>query len=457
MDEAVWATLSRLATHAGPIVLSYSSRDVREYRETYASWLMLQAFRLKERDASKSYGDLHKALGEAKSVVPTTPTDAATESGWWLANVKPAGATIVPDVLRAFPAIAHGLDAQTQRESPAFTEFDGYVPEAGKVLDPCAASYGVSATALEEAATCGFRHFLKRGLRLDVIDEGERDGDVWLEPLVRGGELHDLYARSLRRCRDENRRPDRKRDLPWLLDIARKRLDELRSEMPPPSDEVCERETTDFLADLELFLEAECDRPADRTPVGLEVAFGRTYGEHDDDGEPLAQSEPVEIDLGSGLKFRLTGRIDRIDQIGPSSFEVIDYKTGGYWADDWATGVFAGGRRLQHALYGLAATQLLRRHYKKPTVSAGVYYFSSTKGGQERRQIVTPSTASIAGVLADLRGTIASGAFAHTNNGGDCRFCDFKRACGMPHEVELVTAKLEDARLGARKRLSAHE
>ena len=49
VDEAVWATLSRLATHAGPIVLSYSSRDVREYRETYASWLMLQAFRLKDR------------------------------------------------------------------------------------------------------------------------------------------------------------------------------------------------------------------------------------------------------------------------------------------------------------------------------------------------------------------------------------------------------------------------
>ena len=140
---------------------------------------------------------------------------------------------------------------------------------------------------------------------------------------------------SLRRCRDDNRRPDRKRDLKWLLDTARERLEELRIEMPPPSDEVYERETTDVLADLELFLDAECDGPTDRSPVGLEVAFGRSYGgDDDDDREPLAQKEPVEIDLGGGLTFRITGRIDRIDKVGPSSFEVIDYKTGGYWADD---------------------------------------------------------------------------------------------------------------------------
>ena len=418
---------------------------MREYRETYASWLMLQAFRLKERDASKSYGDLHKTLGEAKSVVPTTPSDAATESGWWLANVKPAGASVVPEVLRAFPNVAQGRNAQTQRESDAFTEFDGYVPEAGKVLDPCAASYGVSATALEEAATCGFKHFLKRGLRLDVIDDGERDGDVWLEPMVRGGELHDLYARSLRRCRDEKRRADRKRDLPWLLDIARKRLEELRIEMPPPSDEVYERETTDFLADLELFLEAEFDRPVDRTPVGLEVAFGRSYGEHDDDGEPLAQSEPVEIDLGGGLKFRLTGRIDRIDQIGPSSFEVIDYKTGGYWADDWATGVFAGGRRLQHALYGLAATKLLTPALQETDRLRGRLLLLEHEGrtGAARDRDARPPLPP----HACSRTCAARSHPAHSRTPTMttiARYCDFKRACGMPREVEQVVAKLED-------------
>ena len=36
----------------------------------------------------------------------------------------------------------------------------------------------------------------------------------------------------------------------------------------------------------------------------------------DDDEEPLARAEPVEIDLGGGLTFRIAGRIDRIDKVG---------------------------------------------------------------------------------------------------------------------------------------------
>ena len=55
IDEAVWSVLSRLAafgrgtrTHGTPatISLSHSCRDLREYRETFPSWLVLQAFRI---------------------------------------------------------------------------------------------------------------------------------------------------------------------------------------------------------------------------------------------------------------------------------------------------------------------------------------------------------------------------------------------------------------------------
>ena len=44
----------------------------------------------------------------------------------------------------------------------------------------------------------------------------------------------------------------------------------------------------------------------------------------------------------------ISGRIDRIDKVGADSFEVLDYKTGGFWRDNWR-GTFRGGRRLQHA------------------------------------------------------------------------------------------------------------
>ena len=134
--------------------------------------------------------------------------------------------------------------------------------------------------------------------------------------------------------------------------------------MPAATPEILERETRDFLADLELFLDAEIEE-SQSTPVGLEVSFGRPLG---DDEDPLARAEPIEIALGAGLTLRIAGRMDRINEVGPATFEVLDYKTGGFWRDNWK-GVFAGGSRLQHALYGLAAVELLKTRYKKPKVT----------------------------------------------------------------------------------------
>jgi ATP-dependent helicase/nuclease subunit B len=170
--------------------------------------------------------------------------------------------------------------------------------------------------------------------------------------------------------------------------------------------------------------------------------------------EPLAREEPIIIDLGKGLRFRLAGRIDRVDQIGPSSFEIIDYKTGGYFEADWK-GTFSGGRRLQHALYGLAAVELLKRKYPRPTIAGGVYYFSSAKGQQERKRIDSPSAAATTAVLADLQEVIASGTFVHAADESACKWCDFSNACGT-NVFERAKAKLGDAKLVAYRRLVAH-
>lgn len=449
IDEAVYAVLARVAASAASATFSYSCRDTREFRETYASWVMLQAFRLQRGDATLSYNAMKAALGEPKSAVPEDRQTALSSVGWWLRSVVGTGHTGIKALGLAFTGVVRGRTAEGRRQSAEFTEFDGYVPDAGPALDPCAPETVYSVTELENSSECPFRFFLKRGLGLRPVDERERDKDIWLDPLRRGSELHDLYAALLRRARDENRRPNKKDDI-WLIVLAQERLRRLNEEMPAATEEIRERESKDFLADVELFLEAESG-DSTSTPIGFEVSFGRPLN---DDSEPLARSEAVEIDLGKGITFRIAGRIDRIDKVGTASFEVVDYKTGGFWHDSWQ-GSFNGGRRLQHALYGLAAVELLKARYKNPRVTAGVYYFSSHKGHQERVKIPTPAKDAIAAVLGDLRDLIIKGQFIRTSDQDDCKFCSYVAACGG--EVNRQAGeKLPDLKLGAYRRLIAH-
>jgi ATP-dependent helicase/nuclease subunit B len=435
---------------APSVTFSYSCRDTREFRETYASWLMLQAFRLQQGDPTLSYPDMRAALGEPVSTLPRDRERSTTRAGWWMRSVVGTGRTGVTAVEKTFVPLAKGRLALERRASDEFTEFDGHVPGAGPSLDPCAPSNAFSVTDLEKAAACPFQFFLKRGLGVRPLDEDERDRDVWLDPLTRGSELHAIYAALLRRCRDANRRPDLKEDGEWIRALAQEALDRLNREMPPATKEILDRESKDFHADVTLFLEGEVER-SDGEPVALELSFGRPLGE---DEEELAREEPVDVDLGGGLTLRIAGRIDRVDKTGPDTFRILDYKTGGYWPSDWK-GVFNGGRRLQHALYGLAAAELLRRKYRKARITESVYYFSSHKGRREVVRIAAPSTAQIAAVLADLRELILAGGFVHSPHTDSCKFCDYTVACGRGVH-ERAEAKASDAKLVAFGRLGAH-
>jgi ATP-dependent helicase/nuclease subunit B len=453
IDESVYSVLSRLATWdgAGPrVTFSYSCRDTREFRETHSSWLMLQAFRLQQGDASLSYQQMKAALGEPVSALPADRAAAISDGAWWLRTIVGGADAGVMAVESAFTGLAQGRKAEQQRESAEFTEFDGHVPEAGAVLDPCAPDNSFSVTDLEKAAGCPFRFFLKRGLGVRAVDERERDKDVWLDSLTRGSELHALYATLLRSCRQEDRDVDLATDHVWLRQVAEARLRELRDEMPPATLEIFERESREFLADVELFVRGEHEGLIGKG-IGFEVSFGRPLGP--DETEPLASAAPVVIQLGADLAVRIAGRIDRINRVG-DAFEVLDYKTGGYWRDDWQ-GVFEGGRRLQHALYGLAAVELLRAHYKRPRIDSSLYYFSSRKGRQERVRIPAPPAADTRQVLADLRQVIVDGTFTHTTDEEDCHFCDYQAACGAQVHEQAGT-KLQDKKLIAYGRLAAH-
>jgi CRISPR/Cas system-associated exonuclease Cas4 (RecB family) len=118
-------------------------------------------------------------------------------------------------------------------------------------------------------------------------------------------------------------------------------------------------------------------------------------------------------------------------------------------------GTFDGGRRLQHALYGLAAAELLKTRYENPKIVAGVYYFSSHKGRQERVRISAPARAEIAAVLGTLRDVIVKGQFIRTPDEGNCRFCDYIAACGGEANRQAED-KQSDSKLDAYRKLAAN-
>ena len=106
IDEAVYASLNRLAAAGADseadVCLSYSCRDLREYRHTFPSWLMLQAYRAASGDPNKSYDQLSQALGPPKSCVPESPSRAVDEAGWWLNGLTRAGRAGRTAVLRQY-------------------------------------------------------------------------------------------------------------------------------------------------------------------------------------------------------------------------------------------------------------------------------------------------------------------------------------------------------------------
>jgi ATP-dependent helicase/nuclease subunit B len=438
LDEEVAAVASRLGALGAScrtICLSFSCRDTREFRETFPSWVVLQAFRLQQGNAALTYRDLSTYLGEPASSVPAPGEDAATDAAWWLAHRDAAGAEAA--ILHAFPSLERGRVAERERASDQFTAYDGLVPQAGAALDPSRSPRPVSATTLEAAAKCPLRFFMRYGLGVRPIEEGKADGDAWLAPMTKGSERHALYARIMRVIRAERRMPSLETDGPLLRRWGVERLDELKTEMPPPSEEVFARESREFLEDLDAFMRAECEG-RHGAGIGFEVSFGFPVAPGTE--EPLARPSPLVIDIGDGRRLVLHGWIDRINKIGPSRYEVADYK-GSYWQEDW-DGEFAGGTRLQHAIYGAAAVPALRTDDPKARVVRGAYLFPTVKGRWMKKVIEAPSTSKLEEVLRAVADVIGSGVFAPADGKNACTWCEFRPACHT--DTGVTAAKVGD-------------
>jgi RecB family exonuclease len=355
--------------------------------------------------------------------------------------------------------LAAGVEVVEARWSREVTRFDGNL--AGLPI-PSPAERGASATSLESWAKCPHGYFVRHVLRVEPIEAPE---DVLqITPLDRGNLVHLVLEAFLEEAIVEARVPApgarwSDADHERLDAIASARCDEYEAAGLTGRHLFWQRDRAKILADLHRFLvEDDAHRAAfGATPVATELPFG------------IGPAEPLAFPLDDGRTVPLRGKADRVDADASGRLHVLDYKTGSTTPYKGLTDAdpHQGGRRLQLAVYGLAA----RQHAGRPDAPVrAAYWFTSAKGRFEQLgyEISDEVLAQVSHAMTTIVQGIESGLFAphpipHTTSPfPDCPACDpdnlgttevrrqFERKLADPilaAYVELVTAPADEPEL----------
>jgi ATP-dependent helicase/nuclease subunit B len=511
LRENLWAMAGMLAGLRGRVVLSYSSYDIIEERQSFSSSLILQAARLREGKPDLDYSALGKLIPEARGFLPEGEEEAGAakegkakaevkgsqkraarepraldETDWWLGKLAPGG--VLRDgmeaVKRNFDLLGRGIFGLERREREAVGEFEGRIKIDPKEVHPLHnKDIVLSASRLEKLAKCPFGYLMRYVLDVRPPDELELDQSQWLNPLLRGTLLHDIFAgfmRELTKERQKGKGAERAKAKargekgpvvralehgPLMRRITDEVIERYREEIPPPSEGVFEQERREIEEAAAVFLKAEEERQSAGEPLLFEVSFGTGRGsgkgggrkgegegpEAEDESEGAEageerMEEPAVLDLGSGRSVSIAGRIDRIDRLEDGRYRVIDYKTGSYKIYD-DLDMFGKGRILQHALYAVAAEQILRKLGidERPVIAESGYYFPTRKG--EGNWVQPKLDRQIFNKLVmELIGIIERGHFVANPGLGDIdceEFCDYGRICGGSAARERAKEKKE--------------
>ncbi len=392
-----------LARLRGEVTMSFAAWDATEGRAVPPAMEMLQALRLLQGDASLSYTDLHRELGTLAGAVPSGEGRLDSGDVWLFALSSSTGIlrAATPVVEEAYPHLRRGQLAQRARGEHRFNAYHG------KLRRNANANRLYSASQLEALGTCPRRYLYRYLLRVDVPELIEFDPEKWLDPRERGSLLHRAYEDTLNRARERGVEYKSKEFWNIAASALREAIAITSDRLPPPGEEVYDREVRDLADDLRQFVKMIRRLAPDWRE--LEYKFGE--GER-----PLV----VETPLGP---MRLRGAIDRIDQIDDGKLQVIDYKTGrkyGYYSKR----PFNGGRRIQHVVYSMAAARLLGQE-----VARMEYHFPTLRGETEIVPYWPRQLEPMDHALARLLRIAAGDTFAATDDPRDCRYCDFAAVC----------------------------
>jgi ATP-dependent helicase/nuclease subunit B len=470
LERTVRGFARLLARLRGTVTLSYCCRSLADDREMFPSPVVLQAYRALAADPEGDQDDLIGWLPESASFAPGRLDRCLdlTESWiWWMCE---GDGILDPEavIVRSFPHLGRGFVAREARASDTFTEFDGYVPEAGLDLDPTRTDGPIlSASALELAGTCPMEYFFRYVLGIRLPDEIRIDPRVWLDPAEKGQLLHAVFRKFMHLLGEQHLLPDFQRDEPFLMQVLEEEIAWWRDNKPIPSRVAYEREAMDLRLAARIFLQEEEGFCRESKPFCFEASVGLLP---EGQGTPLDVPDPVPVKLGGGKTLRARGRIDRIDQVpdaGGNRYTVWDYKTGSSWRyrRDGAGSLedpFNGGRLVQGALYMQMAERRLKEAVSPDAVVDRFgYFFPTTREHGERVDWTASELSDGPRVLGRLCETLARGAFPFTDDPGDVSYSDYKEVFwDRDAAAEASSRKLENRKnrpLEAFRRLRGYD
>ena len=428
----------RLGMISANITCSFSSYDLAEGATASPAFQLLQVFRKVFGEPNADYEMLHRSLGE-----PVGYLDVEQPSSTELNGLPLDGSHYVFRQIRSnvnlmkdrqsfiesvYPSFRQGRLALEARTNSQVTEHDGYIA-GDKWADYWKGREErmLSASQLEKYAECPMRYFFQYVLRIRVKDQVTFDRTSWLKPNERGSLLHEVYRRYMTEVSASKVMPIT-HDHARLLRIAEETILLYAERIPAPSPHVFERERQVMLRDIEVFYRMELQ--ANTAPRFFEQ-------------ELIVDGQPLHLELGEDMAITLRGIVDRIDQVAPHQYLIIDYKTGSPRSYK-ENGMFAGGTQLQHALYAMGTELWMRQTGvdSEAKVLEASYVFPSERG---HGQVIARSQTERNRVTEVIRGILSSmeqGLFIPASNPAICRYCDYAAVCG--EHAELLADKRKD-------------
>ncbi|MFH0958901.1 MAG: PD-(D/E)XK nuclease family protein [Pseudomonadota bacterium] len=412
----------------GAVTLSYCCRSLEDDREMFPSSVLMSAFRILSGKHDGDQDDFLKWLPNPTSFAAQSCEQCANVSEWWLWRTCGDKQIIDPDdlVSKSFPHLGQGMVALSNRQSDLFTEYDGWVPQAGIDLGP-SSPYGpiLSASRLEKLGSCPLEYFFQYVLEALPPKEYEVDLSVWLDSVQRGTLLHLVFRRFMETLTREGLLPDVDRDANLMSNILDIQIDAYRNLVPPPNEELFNATVRELRMATRIFLQEETVFCRSSVPLYFEAAIGLPQ---DGDPTPLDTREPVSINLPNGKTIRTRARIDRIDR-APSAkgdvFTVWDYKTGSAWGFD-RNQPFRQGRRIQGPLYLAISEKRLREiHSLSSTVATFGYFFPGVREHGERISWSFSQLSAGKDIIARLVEMLDSGCFPLTTDSDDLAFSNY--------------------------------